>query len=223
MLFLQSRLCSVCPSTLVCVQDERIPLLWGVPAVTASISWHAWGTACISVWSLFRKTFQLWPLEPSWTFFSAWRWPWTTRQRLSLWQVKWKIHPWLCELNQTQGVRMQPQGFSLYWGYPPPISTGGLRGRSGKVCSFMALNETCTGPFLLVWGLSKKVLLPRSGALCAQRRQGCRHCAVAMSRGWGYAQWAKKSRSAFPLRAPHVWKPGSMGCFTGSLPPEEHI
>lgn len=162
----------------------------------------------------------------SWVFLNlclCWRWPWTTQQRLSLWWVKWKIHPWLSELKQTQGVRMQPQGFPFCWGYPPSISAGRPWGRSGKVCSSWPWMKHAQDVSSWCEAFPKKVLLPRSGALCAQKGQGCRHCAATMSRGWGYAQWAKKSRSMPALRAPHMWKPASMGCLTGFYGRDFHL
>lgn len=155
----------------------------------------------------------------SWAFLNlclCWRWPWTTLQRLSLWWVKWKIHPWVCELNQTQGVRMQPQVFPCAGDFLP-ISAGRPRERGGKVCSSWPWMKLAQDISSWCEVFPKKVLLPRSGALCAQKGQGCKDSAVAMSCGWGYAQWARKSRSMPALRAPHVWKPGSMGCFTGFL------
>lgn len=83
-----------------------------------------------------------------------------------MWWVKWKIHPWLSELNQTQGVRMQLQGFPLRWQYPPPISAE--RG-SGKVCISWPWIKPAQDLSSWCEAFPKKVLLPRSGALCAQR------------------------------------------------------
>lgn len=62
---------------------------------------------------------------------------------------------------------MQPQGFPLCWGYPPPISAE--RGRSGKVCNSWPGMKPAQDLSSGSEAFSKKVLLPRSGALCAQK------------------------------------------------------
>lgn len=130
-----------------------------------------------------------------------------------MWWVKWT--------QSDSGSKDAAPKFSLALGISPTYFSRETKGGKWKGLQFMALNETCTGP-LSSWceAFPKKVLFPWSGALCAQKGQGCRHHAVVTSHSWGYS---KRRRSVPPLRAPHVetWMDGMLHRFLGDrLPPE---
>lgn len=71
--------------------------------------------------------------------------------------------------QSDSGSKDAAPGFPLCWGFPSYFSRK-TKGERWKSLQFMALNETCTGHFLLVWGLSQEGPAPQVwSSLCTER------------------------------------------------------